>query len=192
MTHRLKLMMTGIALFGMTGAAHAQNSVSSQVDVGATVAGACGLGAPNVTVINLGDLTGANGLLDPTKKVTTTLGEAVIADAWCNTSHKLTIGGQPMTLQRSVSYAQPTYMTRHITFDAKLEGWAAGIDYRPRSGNDGFAVSFSSARAAVAPGLQIKISNLETLTAARVEQAGLMLEHGDYKGTITITLAPTS
>ena len=31
------------------------------------------------------------------------------------------------------------------------------------------------------------------LTPADVrQQAGLMLEHGDYKGTITITLAPTS
>ncbi|WP_077146971.1 hypothetical protein [Sphingopyxis sp. KK2] len=191
MTHRLKLTIAGIALFGMTGVAHAQ-SASSQIDLSSTVLGACGLGTPDTTVINLGDLTGPNGLLDASKKVTTTLASATIADAWCNTSHRLTIGGQPMTLQRSVPYAQPANMTRHIAFDAKLVGWIGDIDYRPRSGNDGFGINFTSARAAPAPGLQLNISNLETMTAARVEQPNLMLEYGTYKGTITITLAPSS
>lgn len=191
MTHRLKLMIAGMAMLGMTGIAHAQ-SASSQIDINSTVTGACGLGAPDTTLINLGDLTGANGLLDPSKQVTTTLGTATIADAWCNTSHRLTIEGQPMTLQRTVPYAQPAYMTRHVTFDAKLVGWAAGVNFRPRGGADQASVDFPWAQAAPSPGLQLNISNLETLTEARVEQAGLMLEHGNYKGTITITLAPSS
>jgi hypothetical protein len=192
MTHRLKLMIAGIAAFGMTGVAHAQSVASSQIDINSTVIGACGLGTPDVTLIDLGDLTGPNGLLDPSKKVTTTLGTATISNAWCNTSHRLTIEGQPMTLQRTVPYAQPTYMTRHVTFDAKLVGWSAGVNFRPRGGADQASVDFSEARAAPAPGLRLNISNLETLTAARLEQAGLMLEHGTYLGTIKITLAPTS
>lgn len=192
MTHRLKLTIAGIALFGMSGVAHAQSTASSQIDISSTVIGACALGAPDTTLINLGDLTAPNGLLDPAKKVTTTLGTAIIADAWCNTSHQVKIEGQPMTLQRTVPYAQPTYMTRHITFDAKLVGWPSGLNFRPRSGGDQASADFYEARAAAAPGLRLNISNLETLTAARAEQAGLMLEHGDYKGTITITLAPSN
>lgn len=191
MTPRPILVITGTAMLCMTGVAHAQTA-SAQIDISSTVIGACGLGAPNTTVINLGDLTGGNGLLDPSKKVTTTLGTATIADAWCNTSHSLTIEGQPMTLQRTVLYAQPTYMTRHITFDAKLVGWPVGVNFRPRGGADRASIDVYSAHAAPSLGLRLNISNLETLTAGRVEQPGLMLEHGNYKGVITVTLAPSS
>lgn len=189
MFHRLTLAATaGLAALAAPGAALASQA-TGEILLGSTVVGACGLGAPDVTEINLGDLSGPNGMLDPSKRATTTQGTAVIASAWCNTSHRLTIEGQPMTLQRATPYAQPDYMTRHITFDAKLVGWAVGLNFRPRSGGDQASIDVPDARAATAPGLRLNISNLQTLNAARAEQANLMLEPGSYRGTITVTLA---
>lgn len=188
MFHRLKLVTVGVAALAVSGAAHA-NEVSSQVNIGATVVGACSLGSPNITEIDLGDLSGPDGLLAAPLKASTTVGTAVIADAWCNTSHRLTIEGQPMTLETAKPYAQPAYMTRHITFDAKLIGWAAPVGFRPRSGSDQAFLEWPEARAAPASGLRLNISKLETLTAARAEQPNLMLEAGTYRGRVTVTLA---
>lgn len=188
MFHRLKFATIGIAALAASGVAHA-NEVSAEIAISSTVIGACSLGAPDVTEINLGDLSGPDGLLAASLKVPTTVGTAVIADAWCNTSHRLTIEGQPMTLETVKPYAQPDYMTRHITFDARLVGWPVVLGYRPRTGDDRASIDLTEARAAPAPGLRLNISNLETLTAARAEQANLMLESGSYRGRVTVTLA---
>jgi hypothetical protein len=188
MFHRLKLVLAGAGLLALPAVAHAQTA-SQEIDLSTTVNPSCGLGAPDTTVIDLHDLTGPDGLLDPAKTGNAVLGTATIADAWCNAPHKVSLTSTAMTLQRTVPYAQPAYMARRVTFDAKLVGWSFTTTVRPHNDNDLFSLDVPSAYAAPAPGLQLQISNLETLALGNTEQAGLMLEHGDYLGTVTITLA---
>jgi len=187
MIHRLKLAIAGAALVAMPGMAQA---ATGEILLGSTVDGACGVGAPDLTVLDLHDLTGPDGLLDAGKTGSTVLATATIADAWCNTAHKLTMTAYPMALQHTPPYAQPDYLSRRVTFDAELLGWPYGLSNRPHGGGD--VTTFgpvSGAYAAPGPGLRLRISNLETLTAASAEQPNLMLEPGNYRGTVTITLA---
>jgi hypothetical protein len=187
MLHRLKLVMTGAALLALPGIAQAQ--ASNQIQLNSTVAGACGLGAPDTDVINLHDLTGPDGTLDAAKTGSAVLGTATIADAWCNAPHTLSLESTAMTLQRNVPYAQPAYMARRVTYNATLLGWAVGTIIRPRNDHDLATFLIDHAYAAPAAGLRLQISKLQTLATGNTEQAGLILEPGFYLGTVTITLA---
>lgn len=187
MFHRFKLVIAGVALLAVPGVALAQ-SASNQVTLSSTVTGACGLGAPDTTPINLQDLTGPDGLLDPAKTGTTVLGTSTIADAWCNSPHTLSLESSAMTLQESRAYAQPAYMARRVTFDARLVGWPFTAIIRPRNDNDRTTLEVPGAYAAPAPGLRLQISRLQTLSLTNTEQPNLMLENGSYLGTVTITL----
>jgi len=187
MFHRLKFVIAGIAALAVPALVHA---AEQQVDITAEVAGSCGVGSPDVTEINLHDLTGPDGKLDPSKTGAAVLGQATIADAWCNTPHSLTMEATPMTLTRAVAYAQPAYMARKVTYSARLTGWAGfPISDRPHGGSDSVSVGpVPNPYAAPSPGLVIQVSKLQTLTPAGAEQADLMLEYGLYRGTVTITL----
>ena len=187
MFHRLKLTVAAVALLA-PGAALAQTA-TGEIGLSSTVIKSCGLGAPAQTVLNLLDLSGADGRLDQSKRSTSTLASTVIADAWCNAPHSLTLDARPMSLQQTRSYAQPAYMAREITYDAKLVGWPATLTRRPKTGDDGVSIEFPGAFAPSSPGLVLNVSHLETLTAAKAEDPALMLEAGTYKGTVTITLA---
>lgn len=190
MIHRLKLAITGAALVALPAAAHA---AEAEIGLGSTVEGACGVGAPDTTTINLHDLTGPDGLLDAGKTGNTVLGFATIEDAWCNTAHELSMITYPMSLQHTPPYAQPAYLSRKVTFNARLVGWTTGFTGRPHGGGDLASIGpISGAFAAPAPGLQLQISKLQTLTAGSVEQPNLMLEPGSYRGTVTIILAVAS
>ncbi len=187
MLDRLKFVVAGIGVLAVPTLAHA---AEKQVDITAEVAGSCGVGSPDVTEIDLHDLTGPDGKLDPSKTGATILGRATIADAWCNTPHSLTMEATPMTLTRTVAYTQPAYMARKVTYSARLSGWAGfPLTGRPHGGNDQYAVGpVPSPYAAPSPGLVLEVSKLQTLTPTGSEQADLMLEYGLYRGTVTITL----
>lgn len=187
MIHRFKLGMVGAALFALPGAAQAQ--ASQEILLNSTVQQSCGMGAPTTTRIDLLDLTGPGGTLDPAKTGSAVLGSSTIADAWCNAPHKITISSTAMTLQRSVAYAQPSYMARRVTFDADLVGWYVDTSIRPHNDNDSFTINVPHAFAAGPSGLRLNISNLETLNISNTEVPELMLEHGSYLGTVTIKLA---
>ena len=192
MFHRLKLTVAAASALAMPGIAQAQ-TVSADIQLSSTVDNACGLGAPSLTVLDLHDLTGPDGKLDPSKTGAATLASTVIADAWCNAPHSLTLDATPMALQGAPSYAQPSYMAREITYWAKLVGWGSGsLNRRPKSADDGVSSDFTGAYAAQSPGLTLNVSDLETLTADKTEQPGLMLEAGHYKGTVTITLTTSN
>lgn len=187
MIHRLKLAIAGAALVAVPGMAQA---ATGEIDLSSTVNGACGVGTPDLTVLDLHDLTGPDGLLDAAKKGNTVLATATIADAWCNTAHELSMTSYPMSLQSTPPYAQPDYLARRVTFNARLVGWVTGFTSRPHGGGDFASIGpISGAYAAPSPGLRLQISKLETLTAGNAEQANLMLEPGNYRGTVTITLA---
>lgn len=190
MFHRRKLLMAGLAVLAMPGIAHA-DSVSQQIDLDSTVAGACGMGNPASDVIDLHDLTGPDGTLANSLTGTGVSGSTVIANAWCNTAHKLSMRATPMALEVVPVYAQPSYMARKITYDATLKNWLplTDLELRPNGGTDLASLPYGAARAAQSPGLTLEISNLETLNLGGAEQPGLMLEAGDYRGTVTITLA---
>ncbi len=188
MFHRFKLAMVGAALLVLPGVAQAQ-SASNQINLNSTVSVACGMGTPDTNRIDLLDLTGPGGTLDPAKTGTTVLGTATIEDAWCNTPHTLSLQSTAMTLQRSVPYAQPAYMARRVTFDARLTGWFINTTIRPHNDNDLVSFEVPQAFAAQAPGLRLNVSKLQTLNLVNTETPGLMLEHGFYLGTVTITLA---
>lgn len=189
MVHRVKWALAGTALVALSGTAQAQ-SAQQQINMSSTVAAACGMGTPNTTIINLLDLTGPDGLLDPAKLGTAVLGTATIADAWCNGPNELSLVSSPMTLTRTVPYAQPSYMARHVTYSATLVGWGPGtVSIRPRFGGDTATYGLSQAQAAPASGLELRVSRLQTLTGAdRTETPNLMLEHGTYRGTVTIRM----
>jgi hypothetical protein len=187
MFHRLKLLMAGAALLALPSVAQAQ--ASAEIQLNSTVGGSCGLGDPDLRVLDLHDLTGPDGLLDPAKLGNTILATATIADAWCNTPHTLSLQSTAMTLQRTVPYTEPAYMARRVTFNARLVGWPFTATIRPRNDNDLVTIDVPNAYAAASPGLRLQISKLQTLTLGGTEQAGLMLEPGDYLGTVIITLA---
>jgi hypothetical protein len=187
MFHRVKRAMAGVVLLALPAVAHAQ--ASAEIDLSSTVGGSCGLSTPDASVLDLHDLTGPDGLLDPAKLGNTILATATIADAWCNTPHTLSLQSTAMTLQRTVPYAQPAYMARRVTFNARLVGWPFTATIRPGNDNDLVTLDVPSAYAAPSPGLRLQISKLQTLTPGGTEQAGLMLETGSYLGTVTITLA---
>ena len=188
MLHRLKLVMAAAALVALPGVAGAQ-AASNEIHLNSTVTGSCGMGAPDFTVLDLHDLTGPNGLLDPAKMGDTVLATATIADAWCNAPHTLSLQSTAMTRQGALPYAQPSYMARRVTYNAKLIGWPFTTTIRPRNDNDLTTIEVPSAYAAPGPGLRLQISKLQTLAIGNTEQAGLMLEPGFYLGTVTITLA---
>jgi len=190
MLHRRTLLMAGLATLAAPGNAHA-NSVSQQIDIGATVAGACGMGNPDDEIIELGDLTDPDGTLKGDLTSASASGSTIIPDAWCNTPHKLTMEATPMTLQAPPAYAQPSYMARKVTYWARLKNWSpmGAISLRPHGGSDQSENEFNSALAAQSGGLTLEISQLETLNQSNNEVSNLMLEVGDYKGTVTITLA---
>lgn len=190
MSHRLNMTIAAAALLVVPGAAAAQTA-SNSIALTSTVAGSCGLGTPAQTVLDLHDLSGTDGKLDSSKRSTSTQVSTVITDAWCNAPHSLTFAAKPMSLQESRSYAQPSYMARDITYDAKLVGWPVTLTRRPKTGDDDVSIEMPGAFAA-SSGLVLNISHLETLTAARVEDATLMLEAGHYKGTVTITLSTSN
>jgi hypothetical protein len=187
MFHRLKLVMAGAALLALPGVANAQ--ASQEVALNSTVNGACGLGTPDASILDLHDLTGPDGTLDAAKTGNTVLATATIADAWCNAPHTLSLESTAMTLQRTVPYAQPAYMARRVTYNATLLGWPVGAVIRPRNDHDLATMIIDHAYAAPAAGLRLQISKLQTLATGNTEQAGLMLEPGFYLGTVTITLA---
>ena len=122
MSHRLNMTIAAAALLFAPGVAAAQ-AASNSIALTSTVAGSCGLGTPAQTVLDLHDLSGTDGKLDSSKRSTATQVSTVITDAWCNAPHSLTFAAKPMSLQESRSYAQPSYMARDITYDAKLVGW---------------------------------------------------------------------
>lgn len=188
MFHRRKLLMAGLAVLAIPGIAHA-DTASQQIDIDATVDGACGMGDPASEVIDLHDLTGPDGTLAANLTGTGVSGSTTIADAWCNTPHRLTMQATPMTLEVTPIYPQASYMARQLAYDAKLTGWPGSLGVRPRGGGDDAFTEVDGARAAPSPGLLLEISNLETLNPGGTEQAGLMLEAGGYRGTVTITLA---
>ena len=187
MFHRLNFLLAGAVLLATPVAADAQ--AATEIQLSSTIAGSCGLGTPDTSVLDLHDLTGPDGLLDPAKLGNTILATATIADAWCNTPHTLSLQSTAMTLQRTVPYAEPAYMARRVTFNAKLVGWPFTATIRPRNDNDLVTLDVPTAYAAPAPGLRLQISKLQTLTPSGTEQAGLMLEPGNYLGTVTIILA---
>jgi len=187
MVHRLKLLMAGTALLALPSVAQAQ--AAAEIQLHSAVGGSCGLSAPDASVLDLHDLTGPDGLLDPAKLGNTILATATIADAWCNTPHTLSLQSTAMALQQTMPYAQPVYMARRVTFNAQLVGWPFTATIRPRNDNDPVTLDVPSAYQAPSPGLRLQISKLQTLTPGGDEQAGLMLEPGSYLGTVTITLA---
>jgi hypothetical protein len=189
MLHRFPLTAAAALLLLAPGAALAQTTASSEIDLSSTVTASCGVGAPSLTVLDLHELSGPDGRLDSSKRSSSTLASTTIADAWCNAPNKLTFGAKAMTLQEARTYAQPAYMARDITYDATLVGWGP-FDWtrRPHTGDDSISLASSGPYATSSSGLVLNISKLETMTAAKTEDSSLMLEAGHYKGTVTITL----
>jgi len=193
MFHRRTLLMAGLATLAAPGIAHA-NSVSQEIDISSTVAGACGMGNPGQEEINVGDMTDADGLLDSRLRgAMVDDNYVVIPNAWCNTPHKLTMAMTPMTLQDPPPYAQPSYMARDVTYTASLKNWApapAGpMTLRVHGPSGETSSTYLSALAARNDGLTLEISQLAALNQSYGENQNLMLEVGSYKGTVTITLA---
>src|SRR3546814_14576308 len=98
------------------------------------------MGTPVSDEIDVGDLSGPDGTLDGSLTGAMVQGNStIIADAWCNTSHKLTMTATPMELQNLPAYAQPAYMARQVTYDTTLICWSSPICVRhPNGGERGF------------------------------------------------------
>src|SRR3546814_2906674 len=119
MFHRRKWLMAGIAALAGPGIAHA-DSVSQQIDIDATVDGACGMGTPVSDEIDVGDLGGPDGTLDGSLTGAMVQGNStIIADAWCNTSHKLTMTATPMRSEEHTSELQSLMRISYAVFCLK-------------------------------------------------------------------------
>src|SRR3546814_11720179 len=102
------------------------------------------MGTPVSDEIDVGDLSGPDGTLDGSLTGAMVQGNStIIADAWCNTSHKLTMTATPMELQNLPAYAQPAYMARKVTYDATLIGWSSPLGVRTHNGGDMACLSTS-------------------------------------------------
>src|SRR3546814_1836576 len=122
------------------------------------------MGTPVSDEIDVGDLSGPDGTLDGSLTGAMVQGNStIIADAWCNTSHKLTMTATPMELQNLPAYAQPAYMARKVNYDATLIGWSSPLGVRPHNGGDlAFLPPVAGAHGAPAPGLDRKSTRLNS------------------------------
>ena len=189
MTRRLIIALAGFTALALPGVALAQEA-SQTVTLTAEVDEACVLGSPQLDNLPLGDLTGADGRLDPSKTGTTVLQTTAFLVAWCNTPSVLGLNAEPLALTSAPAYATPTNFSRLLTYDATLVGWPSDLVDRPTVGSAAQSLDADSPHAAPSDGLRLDISRLQTLNAAgTVETAGLALEAGTYSGTVTVTLA---
>lgn len=178
---RILFAVSAIALMGLPMSAHAQ--ATSTVTITGEVEEACTLGAPTLTELNLGDITGADGRLAPGLTQSTTINVA-----WCNTPSEMTLAAEPLSLVTPPGYTTPTGFSRLITYDATIGGWAEALAHRPLAGDLSNSVAASTAWAA--DPLQISISSLATLNSdGSAEAPTAFVEAGEYSATVTISLA---
>jgi len=183
MNRKLIIALSTSAALAAPLAAQAQDSAT--VHLTANVAEACVVGEPDTTTLNLGDLTGSNGLITSDLASVTTFSTA-IETAWCNTPSKMTLSGDPMALTTTPGYSTPAGFARLVTYDATLEGWPAPILIRPLvldTSND------ASANTAHASQLDLVISKLAAVDGTGAESTTAVLEAGGYAGAITISVA---
>lgn len=181
--------MAGLAILSLPALALAQESTT--VTVSAEVAEACVLGDPAATQLAITDLTDdANGRLDAALTGTTPVLTTTIANAWCNYPSTLTIDASPLSLQNPPAWPSPANFSRHVTYSATVSGWSSVLVDRPLNGDAAKEVVATSAHAAPSTGLEIAISDLETLNGVgTAENAGMVLEAGAYAGQIVLTLS---
>ena len=167
-------------------AAHAQ-SATNTINLSGEVEKTCVLGNPDVSELNLGDLTGDDGRLDPALVGAALSAETVIPVAWCNAPSVMTLNAAPLSLVTPPGYATPPSFSRLVTYTATLSGWAGALSDRPVVSDSAKSVSASAAHAA--DPLHIGISNLATLDAAGTGEVSAFLEAGAYSATIVIGLS---
>lgn len=158
------------------------------VIVTGTVDEQCALGAPDLVVLDLGDLTGPDGRLTPTLLSSATAVQTDISSAWCNTPSTLTVEAEPLNQGASApGYATPVGFSRLLTYDAILEGWPTAVSHRPLTGS---APSSTDAGEARSNPLTLSIASLQTLNAdGTAEVADLVIEAGSYSGSIEISVS---
>lgn len=183
---RIAFAASAAALAMVPFAAHAQ-SASNTINLSGEVEKTCVLGNPDVSELNLGDLTGDDGKLDPALIGAALSAETVIPVAWCNAPSVMTLDAAPLSLVTPPAYATPASFSRLITYTATLGGWAAPLSDRPVLSDSAKAVSAPAAHAA--DPLHIGISNLATLDAAGAGEVSAFLEAGAYSATIVIGLS---
>lgn len=184
MTRNLLIALTVSAALAAPLAAQAQSTVTA--NVGGEVEKLCDMGSPTTATLELGDLTGSDGRLLPalagSQAMTTT-----IEGAWCNTPSTLKLDGVPMGLTVVPAYGAPAGFSRLVTYNATLTGWPSPLVYRPMPGG---TAPTTDADRAHADTLLLAISNLAPLDGAGAAEAPLnVLEAGDYKGSVTVSVS---
>lgn len=188
MTYRLIVAMAGFAISAPL-AVQAQDAYST-VTLRATVGEACSLGDLDTTTLNLGDLTGPDGRLGPALVSTNVSAAAVFGTAWCNGPSTLKIDASPLNLEPNPAYGISSGFSRQLTYTATVVGWDNAVSHRPLVGDTEKTSAVTAGAIAAAPNLELRISQIGTLAPGGAsETPGLLLEAGDYRGVITITLA---
>lgn len=182
---RIAFALTTAALLAAPLAAHAQVQ-SSTVNLSGDVAKACVLGDPDVTEMNLGDLTGPDGKLTSALISAAISASTEIPIAWCNAPSVISIDASPLALVDTPAYATPAGFARLITYTAALTGWGTTLTDRPVVNDSAKTASAAEARAA--DPLGIEVSSLSTLNDAGTAENSVFLEAGDYSATIVIGL----
>ncbi len=174
------------ALLATPLAAHAQ-AANSTVTLTGEVEKACVLGDPDTAELELGDLTGDDGRLDPGLVGAGVAAFTAIPVAWCNAPSVISLDAAPLSLVTPPAYSSPAGFSRLITYTADLGGWFDALSDRPIIGDSAKTSPASSAHAANP--LEIEISDLATLDAAGTTEADAFLEAGAYSATIIIGLS---
>jgi len=184
---RIAFAITTAALLAAPLAAQAQTTQSSVVNLSGDVVKACVLGDPDVSEMNLGDLTGPDGKLTAALISAAISANTEIPIAWCNAPSVISINASPLALVNAPAYSTPPGFARLITYTAALTGWGpTDLTDRPIVGDSAKTAAASEARAADPLGLEV--SSLATLDAAGTVENSVFLEAGAYSATIVIGL----
>lgn len=183
---RIAFAITTAVLLASPLAAQAQTQTSN-INLAGVVLKTCVLGDPDVTEMNLGDLTDATGRLNASLVSAAISASASIPVAWCNAPSVITIDATPLSLVTTPGYPTPANFSRLITYTAALTGWASALSDRPTVGDS--AKSANALAAHAADPLGIEVSQLATLDAGGTVENSAFLEAGAYSATIVIGLS---
>ncbi len=178
------VLSTGFGALAQTSADR-----SSSYSIAAGVERRCFLGEPSSAALNLGDLTGSDGRLEPALLGSAAIVSTSLANAWCNTPSNISVDVTPLTLQNAVQFpdGDSSGFTRYLTYDARVSGWPTATVNRPLIG--GSTTSTTAGEAHANP-LSLEVSRLQTLDdEGQAETPNLFVEAGVYLSTVTISVA---
>jgi len=168
-------------------AAAAAGSVSGQVNVNGVVTASCS--GSIAGTINLGELDGANGQLDPSFTTNATHGNTVQASVICN-SNAPTVTISATRLSDGVTPPDPATYTSTVDYTAKIDIATATPGTFTATYPTAGAGGPQSPGTAIGAALSAAPNNV-TISVTSLVPVAKVLTAGSYSGVISVTISPS-